>query len=153
MTGHDWTDAMAAALAEARRAPEHGDVPVGAVLVDAGGRVVAADHNRREQRSDPPAHAEMLVLQAAGLDRGDWRLDGLTLVVTLEPCAMCAMAAVWARVDRIVYGAPDPRAGAAWSLFNIPQDERLNHRCALVAGVEVEACASLLEEFFRSRRG
>jgi len=94
----------------------------------------------------------MLVLQVAAQGRGDWRLDGLTLVVTLEPCAMCAMAAVWARVDRIVYGAADPKAGAAWSLFNIPQDERLNHYCEMEAGVREEACAAVLEEFFRSRR-
>jgi tRNA(adenine34) deaminase len=143
---------MAAALDEARSAAEHGDVPVGAVLVDTEGQIVAADRNRREERSDPTAHAEMLVLQAAAADRGDWRLDGLTLVVTLEPCAMCAMAAVWARVDRIVYGAADLKAGGAWSLFNIPQDDRLNHRCDLVAGVEEDACAAVLEEFFRSRR-
>jgi len=144
---------MERAIDEAGAAAGHGDVPVGAVLVDAGGAIVAADHNRREERSDPTAHAEMLVLAAAARERGDWRLDGLTLVVTLEPCAMCAMAAVWARVDRIVYGAADPRAGAAWSLYNIPQDERLNHRCDLVAGVEEDACAAVLEDFFRSRRG
>ncbi|MBU1226687.1 MAG: nucleoside deaminase [Actinobacteria bacterium] len=143
---------MGHALEEARAAVAHGDVPVGAVLVDAAGAIVAADHNRREERSDPTAHAEMLVLQAAARERRDWRLTGLTLVVTLEPCAMCAMAAVWARVDRIVYGAADSKAGAAWSLFNIPQDERLNHYCELVAGVEEGACAALLEDFFGSRR-
>jgi len=153
MTAQNWKPAMGRALDEAGAAAGHGDVPVGAVLVDADGVIVAADHNRREERSDPTAHAEMLVLSAAARDRGDWRLGGLTLVVTLEPCAMCAMAAVWARVDRIVYGAADPRAGAAWSLYNIPQDERLNHRCDLVAGVEEQACAAVLEDFFRSRRG
>lgn len=153
MTAQNWKAAMERAIAEAGAATGHGDVPVGAVLVDAAGAIVAADHNRREERSDPTAHAEMLVLAAAARERGDWRLDGLTLVVTLEPCAMCAMAAVWARVDRIVYGAADPRAGAAWSLYNIPQDERLNHRCDLVAGVEADACAAVLEDFFRSRRG
>jgi len=147
-----WTDLMRTALAEAAAAVEHGDVPVGAVLVDGDGRVVAADHNRREQRSDPTAHAELLVLQAAARELGDWRLGGHTLVVTLEPCAMCAMAAVWARVDRIVYGAPDPKAGAAWSLYNIPQDERLNHRCELEAGVLEEECSDILESFFRERR-
>jgi len=152
MNGLDWNEAMERALGEARAAAEHGDVPVGAVLVDSSGVIVAADHNRREERSDPTAHAEMLVLQAAAQGRGDWRLDGLTLVVTLEPCAMCAMAAVWARVDRIVYGAADPKAGAAWSLFNIPQDERLNHYCEMEAGVQEEDCAAVLEEFFRSRR-
>jgi tRNA(adenine34) deaminase len=144
---------MERALTEAARAPGHGDVPIGALLVGPGGEVVAADHNRREERSDPTAHAEMLVLQARAAELGDWRLMGHTLVVTLEPCAMCAMAAVWARVDRIVYGAPDPKAGAAWSLYNIPQDERLNHRCELVEGVLAGRCAALLEEFFGGLRG
>ena len=153
MSSTDWTEAMGRALDEAQAAAAHGDVPVGAVLVDADGEAVAADHNRREERSDPTAHAEMLALRAAAADRDDWRLDGLTLVVTLEPCAMCAMAAVWARVDRIVYGAADPKAGAAWSLYNIPQDERLNHRCELIAGVRERECAVVLEEFFRNRRG
>ena len=152
MTGSDWTAAMMSALDEARAAAAHGDVPVGAVLIGPDGEIVRSDHNRREQRSDPTAHAEVLVLSEAAREAGTWRLDGHTLVVTLEPCAMCAMAAVWARVDRIVYGAADPKAGAAWSLYNIPQDERLNHRCDLVAGVEEEACKSLLEGFFRSRR-
>ena len=148
----DFEAAMRMALAEAQRATAHGDVPVGAVLLDPQGAVVAADHNRREETADPTAHAEMLVLRAGALRRGDWRLNGHTLVVTLEPCAMCAMAAVWARVDRIVYGAPDFKAGAAWSLFNIPQDARLNHRCELVSGVLGEEAAALLAEFFASRR-
>jgi tRNA(adenine34) deaminase len=132
-------NAMEAALAEARAAIVHGDVPVGAVLVGRDGAVVAADHNRREERADPTAHAEMLVLSAAARAAGDWRLEGHTLVVTLEPCAMCAMAA--------------PKAGAAWSLYNIPQDERLNHRCDLEGGVLAAECAALLEEFFGQRRG
>jgi tRNA(adenine34) deaminase len=144
--------AMGLALAEAQAAPAHGDVPVGAVLLDAHGAVVAADHNRREALHDPTAHAEMLVLSAGARAAGSWRLGGHTLVVTLEPCAMCAMAAVWARVDSIVYGAADPKAGAAWSLYNIPQDERLNHRCALVAGVREQECRGLLEAFFDARR-
>jgi tRNA(adenine34) deaminase len=144
---------MAEALAEAARAVDHGDVPIGALLVGPDGGVVAADHNRREQRSDPTAHAEMLVLRAAAAALRDWRLGGHTLVVTLEPCAMCAMAAVWARIDRIVYGAPDPKAGAAWSLYNIPQDERLNHHCELVGGVLGERCAAQLGEFFGGLRG
>jgi len=148
----NFTEAMDRALGEARLAPLHGDVPIGAVLLDPGGRVVAADHNRREEEADPTAHAEMLVLSAAARAAGNWRLEGHILVVTLEPCAMCAMAAVWARVAAIVYGASDPRAGAAWSLFNIPQDERLNHRCDLVAGVRAGECAALLEDFFRERR-
>jgi tRNA(adenine34) deaminase len=147
-----WEDAMDAALSEARAAIEHEDVPVGAVLLDATGRVVASDHNRREERRDPTAHAEMLVLSAAARSAGDWCLEGLTLVVTLEPCAMCAGAAVHARVERIVYGAADLKAGAAWSLFNIPQDKRLNHHIDLVAGVREDACAAVLTEFFETRR-
>jgi tRNA(adenine34) deaminase len=145
-------NAMEAALAEARAAMAHGDVPVGAVLVDRDGAIVAADHNRREEHADPTAHAEILVLAAAAREAGDWRLEGHTLVVTLEPCAMCAMAAVWARVDRIVFGAFDAKAGAAWSLYNIPQDERLNHRCDLEGGVLAAECAAMLEEFFGERR-
>ena len=143
---------MDAALVEARLAKAHDDVPIGAALVDSDGVIVALDHNRREQRNDATAHAELLVLAAASCERGDWRLTGHTLVVTLEPCAMCAMAAVWARVDRIVYGAADPKAGAAWSLYNIPQDERLNHRCDLVAGVREVEAGALLDEFFQQKR-
>jgi tRNA(adenine34) deaminase len=146
-------EAMQVALSEARAAAAHGDVPVGAVVLGPGGAIVAADHNRREERCDPTAHAEMLALSSAAREAGSWRLTGHTLVVTLEPCAMCAMAAVWARVDAIVYGAPDPKAGAAWSLFNIPQDERLNHRCELVAGVREQDCRDALEAFFEERRG
>jgi tRNA(adenine34) deaminase len=145
-------EAMKLALDEARAALGHGDVPIGAVLLGPDGEVVASDHNRREETGDVTAHAEMLVLSAATRSRGDWRLDGHALVVTLEPCAMCAMAAVWARVARIVYGAADPKAGAAWSLYNIPQDERLNHRCELVAGVLEDEARTLLESFFTDRR-
>ena len=143
---------MEIALEQARLAIEHDDVPIGAILLDSSGEVVAADHNRREERADATAHAELLVLSARSREIGNWRLAGHTLVVTLEPCAMCAMAAVWARVDRIVYGASDPKAGAAWSLYNIPQDERLNHRCDLVAGVREHDAAELLESFFSDRR-
>jgi len=152
MTRSDYSASMRQALEQARLALEHGDVPIGAVLLDASGAVVATDHNRREELGDATAHAEMLVLSAASRTAGDWRLTGHTLVVTLEPCAMCAMAAVWARVDRIVYGTPDPNAGGSWSLYNIPQDRRLNHRIDLVAGVLAEESAALLEEFFSSRR-
>ena len=148
----DGTEAMELALDEARLATEHGDVPVGAVLLDAAGTPVARNHNRREQLSDATAHAEMLVLSQRSREIGDWRLTGHTLVVTLEPCPMCAMAAVWARVDRIVYGAADLKAGGAWSLFNIPQDERLNHDVALEAGVLELECRALLSEFFEARR-
>jgi len=143
---------MQVALEEAALAVEHGDVPIGAVLIDVDGNVVARDHNRREERGDATAHAEMLVLSARSRETGDWRLDGHTLVVTLEPCAMCAMAAVWARVDRVVYGAADPKAGAVWSLYNIPQDERLNHRCEVTAGVRSDEAAAQLRSFFSDQR-
>lgn len=140
------------ALDLAREAGEAGDVPVGAVLLDVGGAVVAADRNRREELRDPTAHAEMLVFSMRSRQIGDWRLTDHTLVVTLEPCPMCAGAAVWARLDRIVYGAADPRAGAAWSLYNIPQDRRLNHRIELTDGLLATESTAILEEFFVSRR-
>ena len=144
--------AMREALTEARQAIAHGDVPVGAILLNSDGRIVAADHNRREELQDPTAHAEMLVLSAAARERQNWRLTGHTLVVTLEPCAMCAGAAVWSRLERIVYGAADLKAGAAWSLYNIPQDERLNHFIEMEAGILENECASLLTGFFEERR-
>ena len=143
---------MGAALDQARQAAEHDDVPIGAVLLEPDGSIVATDHNRRELRGDATAHAELLTISTASQALNSWRLDGHTLVVTLEPCPMCAMAAVWARLERIVYGAPDPKAGGAWSLFNIPQDERLNHQCELVAGVRADECADLLQRFFAERR-
>ncbi len=146
------SESMALALEEAVKAVEHSDVPIGAVLLDGSGSVVAADHNRREELGDATAHAEMLVLSARSRDLGNWHLGGHTLVVTLEPCAMCAMAAVWSRVDTIVFGAADPKAGAIWSLYNIAQDQRLNHRCEVIGGVEAEACADLLGSFFSERR-
>lgn len=151
--GHDtWIEPMRQALTEANAAREHGDVPVGAVLVGPDGAIIAADHNRREERGDATAHAEMLVLRAASAARNDWRLSGYTLVVTLEPCPMCAMAAVWARVDRIVYATADLKAGGVWSLYNIPQDERLNHRCEVIAGVLGEEATAQLASFFKERR-
>jgi tRNA(adenine34) deaminase len=143
---------MRLTLDVAKQALTTGDVPVGAVLLDADGAVVGTDHNRREELGDPTAHAEMLVLSKRARELGDWRLDGHTLVVTLEPCVMCAGAAVQARLDRIVYGAADLKAGAAWSLYNIPQDRRLNHRVELVDGVLEEECSAVLREFFASRR-
>lgn len=143
---------MDRALDEARAAARAGEVPVGAVVVDPTGAVIAADHNRREELGDPTAHAEMLVLSAAARATGSWRLDGHTLVVTLEPCPMCAGAAVQARLGTIVYGAADPKAGACWSLYNIPQDERLNHRVELVAGVRDQDCGEILTRFFADRR-
>ncbi len=143
---------MRRALAEASAALEHGDVPVGAVVIGPDGTVAASNHNRREERGDATAHAEMLALQEASATRGDWRLTGHTLVVSLEPCPMCAMAAVWARVDRIVYGAADLKAGGVWSLYNLPQDERLNHRCEVIAGVLESEARTMLGEFFADRR-
>ena len=144
---------MELALAEAAKAPVHGDVPVGAIVVDSTGRVVAADHNRREERGDPTAHAEVLVLAEAASRVGSWRLLGHTLYVTLEPCSMCAGAAVSGRIDRIVYGAADPKAGAVLSLYNIPGDRRLNHQCEIVPGVGAAQSAELLRSFFSSKRG
>jgi tRNA(adenine34) deaminase len=143
---------MREALKAAAEAAASGDVPVGAVLLDATGTVVAVDRNRREELSDPTAHAEMLVIAARAREIVDWRLTGHTLVVTLEPCAMCAGAAVLARIDRIVYGAADLKAGAAWSLYNIPQDRRLNHRVDLIDGILAEECSRLLAGFFEERR-
>jgi tRNA(adenine34) deaminase len=143
---------MREALRAAAEAESSGDVPIGAVLLDDSGRLVTVDRNRREELSDPTAHAEILVMSARARELGDWRLTGHTLVVTLEPCAMCAGAAVLARLDRIVYGAADLKAGAAWSLYNIPQDRRLNHRVELVDGVLAEESALLLERFFADRR-
>jgi tRNA(adenine34) deaminase len=149
---HAWTDHMRTAIDLGRKAADHGDVPVGAVIVGPEGTVVATGQNRREIDKDPTAHAEMLAIRAAAVTMGDWRLKGHTLVVNLEPCPMCAMAAVWARVDRVVYGAPDFKAGGVWSLFNIPQDERLNHRCEVIAGILGDETTQLLSEFFEARR-
>lgn len=143
---------MRRALEAAREAGAAGDVPVGAVLLDPDGAEVAVDRNRREELSDPIAHAEMLVMSQRAREIGDWRLTGHTLVVTLEPCVMCSGAAVWARLGRIVYGAADLKAGGAWSLYNIPQDRRLNHRVEMTEGVLAEESAALLETFFASHR-
>ena len=142
---------MKLALEEAAKAARQGEVPIGAVLVKEG-VIVAADHNRREQLGDATAHAELLVIRQAGRLLGGWRLSGTTLYVTLEPCPMCAGALVQARVDRLVYGAADPKGGAAGTLYNIVRDERLNHRLSVTAGILENECASLLQDFFRSRR-
>ncbi|WP_299056462.1 tRNA adenosine(34) deaminase TadA [uncultured Nocardioides sp.] len=143
---------MRAALAEAARAAEVGDVPVGAVVLDAAGDVLGRGHNRREADGDPTAHAEVLALRAAAVRRGAWRLDGCTLVVTLEPCTMCAGAAVLSRVDRVVLGAWDDKAGAVGSLWDVVRDRRLNHRAEVVAGVLAADCTAVLDAFFRERR-
>lgn len=143
---------MREALIEARLAAEVGDVPVGAVVVDASGRVIARGHNRRELDGDPTAHAEVVALRAAAAATGSWRLDGTTLVVTLEPCAMCAGALVLARVERLVYGAVDPKAGAVGSLWDIVRDRRLNHRPEVIAGVLADETAAVLRDFFDTQR-
>ena len=144
--------AMRVALEEARAAPAHGDVPVGAVAL-AGGEVVARAHNERERRSDPTAHAELLAPRAASEALGTWRLGSVTIVVTLEPCPMCAGALVAARVGRLVFGAPDPRAGACGSLYNLCADPRLNHELQVTGGVLGDDAARLVREFFAVRRG
>jgi tRNA(adenine34) deaminase len=144
-------DYMGLALDEARRVGDHGDVPIGCVVV-AGEEVLGAAGNERELRGDPTAHAEILALQAAAQRLGSWRLDGASVYVTLEPCPMCAGALVAARVARLVYGPPDPKAGAALSLYNIVDDPRLNHSVAITTGVRAEECTALLAEFFVARR-
>lgn len=152
-TDHDtWDLAMATALDEADAALTHGDVPVGAVVV-VGDEVMARRHNERELTGDPTAHAELLALRDASSRLGRWRLDDATLVVTLEPCAMCAGALVAARIGGLVFGAADPKAGACGSLYNLGADPRLNHEFPIVAGVRAEAAASRLQAFFAGRRG
>jgi len=147
-----WDDAMREAIAVARTASAAGDVPIGAVLLDASGTVVATAANEREQTHDPTAHAEVLVLRRRAAELGSWHLDGHTLVVTLEPCTMCAGASVLARLDRIVFGAYDPKAGAIASLWDVVRDPRLNHRPAVVGGILADECGALLEEFFADKR-
>jgi tRNA(adenine34) deaminase len=127
-------------------------VPIGAVVLDEAGEVIGRGHNVREAEGDPVGHAEVLALRAAGLTRGGWRLSGCSLVVTLEPCAMCAGACVLSRVDRIVYAAADPKAGAVGSLWDLPRDPRLNHRPEVVPGVLAAEASALLDNFFASRR-
>lgn len=143
---------MALALDEARRALEHDDVPVGAVVVR-NGEIIGRGHNERERRQDACAHAEVLALQEAFAATGSWRLDGATVVVTLEPCVMCAGALLAARVSRVVFGADDPKAGAAGSLYNVFADPRLNHEIDLRARVAATECGDLLRDFFEARRG
>ena len=143
---------MAAALEEARAASAHGEVPIGAVVLDPSGEVIAAAHNERESGSDPTAHAEVVALRRAGEALGSWHLDGCTLVVTLEPCTMCAGALVLARIERLVFGAWDPKAGAVGSLWDVVRDRRLNHRPEVVAGVGEDGCSRLLAEFFAAKR-
>ena len=150
---HDYDGWMTAALTEAEAAITHDDVPVGAVVVDlASGEIVARAHNQRERDGDPTAHAEILALRDVARAAGSWRLDGYALVVTLEPCPMCAGAAWAARLGMIVFGAADPKAGAAGSLYNFAADPRLNHETKIVAGVRADECGRLLTKFFEQRR-
>jgi tRNA(adenine34) deaminase len=143
---------MERALDEARACLDTGDVPVGAVVLGPAGDVVAVGRNEREARQDPTAHAEVLALRAAAAVTGDWHLSEHTLVVTLEPCPMCAGAILAARVPRVVFGAWDPKAGATGSVYDIARDRRLPHRSEVVGGVLEDACAALLDAFFTSRR-
>lgn len=143
--------AMVLALDEARRAIDHDDVPIGAIVL-VGDEVVARAHNRREETDDPCAHAEVLALRSAASQLGRWRLDDATMVVTLEPCAMCAGALIAARVKRLVFAAADPKAGACGSLYNICMDPRLNHEVEVRSGVGAKESSELLREFFEPRR-
>jgi len=143
---------MERALAEARLAATHGDVPIGAVIVR-DGEVIAAAGNRREADLDPTAHAEVLAIRRAAAALGGWRLPGTTLFVTLEPCAMCAGAIVLARIPRVVFAATDPKAGAAGSVLDVLGEIALNHRPEVTGGVLAEECGALLKDFFAARRG
>jgi tRNA(adenine34) deaminase len=142
---------MRLALDEARRALAENEVPIGAVIVHRD-RVIAAAHNQREQLRDPTAHAEMIAITQAAAALADWRLEGCTLYVTLEPCPMCAGAIVQARIPQVVYGAADPKAGGVRTLYQLLEDQRLNHRAEVVAGILAQPCAELLTEFFREQR-
>lgn len=146
-----WEPWMRLAIDEADVAGRNEDVPVGAIITD-GERIIATGRNLREVDQDPTAHAEIVAIRRAAEHRGNWHLDGLTLVVTLEPCAMCAGAIVLSRLDRVVYGATDPKAGATRSLYNIADDPRLNHRAEIVSGILEAECSEQLKAFFRERR-
>ncbi len=147
-----WLEPMRAALAEATAAVASGDVPIGAVVLDPEGQIIGTGRNVREQDADPTGHAEVVALREAARARGEWRLTGCTLVVTLEPCTMCAGAVVLSRVDRLVFGAYDDKAGAVGSLWDVVRDRRLNHRPEVVAGVLADESAALLDKFFAEQR-
>lgn len=142
---------MQRALDEAEQAVQGGDVPVGALVLHPDGTALATGHNEREATGDPTAHAELVAIRRAAARLGSWRLTGCTLVVTLEPCTMCAGAIVQSRIDRLVYGARDEKAGATGSLWDVVRDRRLNHRPEVIHGVLADACAALLTDFFRTR--
>jgi tRNA(adenine34) deaminase len=152
MTHQDDDRWMCEALRIAEAALEHDEVPVGCLIVH-DGRIVGRAHNQREMLQDPTAHAEMIAITQAAEALGSWRLTGCTLYVTLEPCAMCAGAMVLARLDRLVYGASDPKAGAVESVFKLLEEPRLNHRIKVTAGVQREECGAILTQFFRKKRG
>ena len=143
---------MLLAIAEAQKAAQAGEVPVGAVLVDRDGRLLARAHNRVVSNADPTAHAEILVIREAAAALGNYRLLNTTLYVTVEPCPMCTGAMVHARIDRLVYGAADPKWGAAGSLYQLAADQRLNHRMEVLGGVCADECRQLMQAFFRDRR-
>lgn len=143
---------MLGALIEAQAALSSGDVPIGAVVVDGNGTVLGRGRNVREAEGDPTGHAEIVALREAARARGEWRLTGCSLVVTLEPCTMCAGAAVLARVDRVVFGAFDEKAGAVGSLWDVVRDRRLNHRPEVISGIRADESSAMLEEFFRTHR-
>jgi tRNA(adenine34) deaminase len=148
----DFSPFMKEALLEASRGFGEGEVPVGAVIVDPAGFIVARAHNQPISLNDPCAHAEILALRQAGIFYKNYRIEGTTLVVTIEPCLMCIGAALHARVARLVFGALDPKWGAVGSLYNVPEDLRLNHRIEVIPGVLAEDCLKLLQDFFRTRR-
>ena len=148
----NWDELMREALEEAKHAAAAGEVPVGAIVVSAEGEILSRAHNSPVGTNDPTAHAEILALREAARKTGNYRLTGCALVVTIEPCPMCAGAAVAARVAKIVYGAADPKAGAVTSLYNIASDPRLNHRAEVVSGILADECALLMKDFFRQRR-
>jgi tRNA(adenine34) deaminase len=147
-----YDDAMRAALDEARLSEDSGDVPIGAVVLDPAGAVIGRGHNVRERDGDPTGHAELVACRAAAAALGGWRLTGCTLVVTLEPCTMCAGAVVLARLERLVFGAYDAKAGAVGSLWDVVRDRRLNHRPEVLGGVLADECSTLVDDFFAHRR-
>ena len=150
--GDDLNLWMERAIREAEKGSDEGEVPVGAVLVGADGTIVAKAHNQPITLKDPTAHAEILVLRAGGTFFGNYRMPDTTLVVTIEPCPMCIGAALQARISRLVFGAYDPKSGAAGSVYNLAEDERLNHRIEVIPGVMEEECRELMQDFFRTRR-
>jgi tRNA(adenine34) deaminase len=149
VSNEEW---MRLALAEARVAQAAGDVPIGAVVVDAAGVLIGRGHNQRESHADPTAHAEIVAIRDAASRLATWHLDGCTLMVTLEPCTMCAGAIGLARLDRLVYGAADPKAGAVGSLWDVVRDRRLNHRAEVISGILAAECGELLQSWFEARR-